>query len=236
MNIVLVGYGSMGQIVHKNMSFNDKLCGIISEGYLSNFEEVSDKIDVIIDFSHPSNLDLIYNYCKKTQTPVVIATTGYTEEQLEKINDLKNYAPVLFSANFSLGVILLNKVIREITPALKDKFDIEIIEKHHNKKIDSPSGTAKLLLDSVNKDNDFNVYNGRVGTSKRNKMDLCMHSIRGGSIVGEHSVLYCGLDEVLEFKHEAHSKAIFAKGALSGAAYLMDKECGLYNMEDVLFN
>lgn len=236
MNIALVGYGAMGKIIHNNMSANDKLVGIVSIGYLDSLFQINEKIDVVIDFSHPSNLDMICEYCSKNKTPVVLATTGFTEEQIAKIKDLGTKTTVLYSANFSLGVILLNRVIREITPSIKDKFDIEVIEKHHNKKIDAPSGTAKMLIDSINQDNDFNLVYGRSGSSKRVKKEIGVHAVRGGTIVGEHSVIFAGLDEVLEFKHEAHSKTIFAVGALSGATYIVDKPVGLYNMEDVLFN
>ncbi len=236
MNIALVGYGAMGQIVHKNMSANDRLVGIVSVGYLDSLTQINDKIDVVIDFSHPSNLDMIYDFCAKNNTPVVIATTGYTVEQIEKIKELGTKTRVLYSANFSLGVILLNRVIREITPTIKDKFDIEVIEKHHNKKIDAPSGTAKMLMNSINQDKDFEFVYGRSGSSKREKKEVGVHAVRGGTIVGEHSVIFAGLDEVLEFKHEAHSKSIFANGALAGASYIVNQEIGLYNMEDVLFN
>ncbi len=237
MNVALVGYGTMGQIVHKNMDTNDKLVGIVSIGYLDSLFDIKDDIDVIIDFSHPANLDMIYEFVKKNHTPIVFATTGYTNEQIEKINDLANYAPVLYSSNFSLGVILLNRVIREVTPILKDKFDIEVIEKHHNKKIDAPSGTAKMLVNTMLSLGDFEVVNGRVGQSKRTpNKEIGVHAIRGGTIVGEHSVIFAGCDEVLEFKHEAHSKTIFAVGALTGSKWIVNQKNGLYNMEDVLFN
>ncbi|MGM9972241.1 MAG: 4-hydroxy-tetrahydrodipicolinate reductase [Anaeroplasmataceae bacterium] len=237
MNIALVGYGTMGKIVHDNFEPNDKLVGIVSIGYLESLFDIKDDIDVIIDFSHPANLNMICDFVKKNHTPVVIATTGFSASQIEQIHDLANYAPVLYSSNFSLGVILLNRVIREVTPILKDKFDIEVIEKHHNKKIDAPSGTAKMLVDTIKSQGDFEVVNGRVGSSKRNPYkEIGVHAVRGGTIVGEHSVIFAGNDEVLEFKHEAHSKAIFAVGAVAGSKWLVSKPNGLYNMEDVLFN
>lgn len=237
MNVALVGYGTMGQIVHKNMDPNDKLVGIVSIGYLESLFDINEKIDVIIDFSHPANLNMICDYVKKNHTPIVIATTGYSNEQIEQINDLSNYAPVLYSSNFSLGVILLNRVIREVTPILKDKFDIEVIEKHHNKKIDAPSGTAKMLVNTMLSQGEFDVVYGREGSSKRTpNKEIGVHAVRGGTIVGEHSVIFAGNDEVLEFKHEAHSKAIFAVGAVAGSKWIVNKDNGLYNMEDVLFN
>lgn len=237
MNVALVGYGAMGQIVHKNINPNDTVVGIVSLDKLSSLSEIKEKIDVIIDFSNPANLDMICEYVEKNHTPIVIATTGYTKEQVEKIHNLAKVAPVLYSGNFSLGVILLNRVVREVTPILKDKFDIEVIEKHHNKKIDAPSGTAKMLVRSIEEAGDFKEVYGREGSSKREPLkEIGIHAVRGGTIVGEHSVIFAGLDEVLEFKHEAHSKSIFAVGAVQGASWIVNKPNGLYNMEDVLFN
>lgn len=236
MNIALVGYGAMGQIVHKCFYESDKLSGIVSLGMMSSLDEIKEDFDIVIDFSNPANLDMIYDYCKKNHKPVVIATTGFSDAQVEKIHDLAKFVPVLYSGNFSLGIILMNRLVREITPILKDSFDIEVIEKHHNKKIDAPSGTAKMLINTMNKDNEFKVVYGREGSSKREPYkEIGVHSLRGGTIVGEHSVIYAGLDEILEIKHEAHSKAIFAKGAVLGAHWLVNKDKGLYNMENVLF-
>ncbi len=235
-NTALVGYGAMGQIVHKNFTSDMNLVGKVSIGELTSLEEINDKIDVIIDFSNPANLDMIIDFCKKNHTPVVIATTGFSDEQKEKIKDLANYAPVLWSSNYSLGVILLNRLVREITPILKDSFDIEVIEAHHNKKIDAPSGTAKMLVQSIKEAKDFKIVNGREGVCKRDPYnEVGVHSVRGGTIVGEHEVIYAGNDEIITLKHSAHSKAIFAVGAIKGALWLLNKENGLYNMEDVLF-
>ena len=199
-----------------------------------NLNELEDDFDVIIDFSNPANLDMIIDYSKKTKKPVVFATTGYTEEQLEKINELSKTSPVLRSANFSLGVILLNRLVKEATPILKD-FDIEIIEAHHNKKVDSPSGTAKMLLNSVVDATGYEAVYGRVGYSPRKKTEIGVHSLRGGTVVGEHEVNYYGVDEVISLKHSAHSKKIFAVGAIKAAKWLVNKDAGFYNMEDVLF-
>lgn len=235
-NVALVGYGAMGQMVHKNFTSDMNLVGKVSIGELTSLYEIDEHIDVIIDFSNPVNLDMIIDYATKNNTPVVIATTGYSDEQKEKIKELGTKVPVLWSSNYSLGVILLNRLVREITPILKDSFDIEIIEAHHNKKIDAPSGTAKMLLASVEEAGDFKVVNGRVGASKREPYkEVGVHAVRGGTIVGEHEVIFAGNDEVLTLKHSAQSKAIFAVGAIKGAKWLLDKKPNLYNMEDVLF-
>lgn len=234
MKICLVGYGAMGHVVADSISLDDIISGIVAPGYNENFEGIES--DVIIDFSHHSNIFKIHEYVKKTHKPVVIATTGYTEDEMELVNDLKNYAPVLYSSNFSLGVILMNRVVREISPILRESFDVELIEKHHNKKADAPSGTAKMLIDSIEGNDKIPCIYGREGASKRKPLgEIGVHSVRGGTIVGEHEVIYAGLDEVFSLKHEAFSKKIFAKGALLGAKWLISKGKGMYDMEDVLF-
>ena len=236
MNVALVGYGAMGQMVHKNFTDDMKLVGKVGLGELESLFDIKEKIDVIIDFSNPVNLDMIISYATKNNTPVVIATTGYSDEQKAKIKKLGENVPVLWSSNYSLGVILLNRLVREITPILKDSFDIEVIEAHHNKKIDAPSGTAKMLVNSICEAGDFKIVNGREGVSKREPYkEVGVHAVRGGTIVGEHEVLFCGNDEIITLKHSAHSKAIFAVGAIKGAKWLLDKKANLYNMEDVLF-
>lgn len=234
MKVGLVGYGVMGQIVASKLSKDDEVVGILSPGYLNDLFEMKEIPDVIIDFSHPNNLNNICDYASRYNVAVVIATTGYTDEQIKQIEELSKKTAVLFSANFSLGVILMNKVLRTITPILKDTFDIEVIEKHHNRKIDAPSGTAKMFINTI-KDTDTKIVYGRSGASKRTKGEIGVHSIRGGNIVGEHEVIYAGDDEILSIKHEAHSRGIFASGAVVGARWLKDKDKGLYNMEDVLF-
>lgn len=234
MKAVVVGYGAMGKIIAEMLK--EDLASVVAiECENKSLYDVKEDFDVIIDFSNPANLDMIYNYCKENKKAVVFATTGYTEEQLAKINDLANYAPVLRSANFSLGVILLNKLVKEITPVLKDIFDIEIIEAHHHHKVDAPSGTAKMLLNSVVEATGFTPVYGREGYSPRKPNEVGVHAVRGGSVVGEHDVMYCGEDEIITLKHSAHSKKIFAVGAIKAARWLADKSIGFYTMEDVLF-
>ena len=193
------------------------------------------EFDVIIDFSHPNNLEGIIRYVEKNPIPLVIATTGYTPSQLVKIEKLALKVPVLFSANFSLGVTLMNRVVQDMSRVLADAFDIEVIEKHHHLKVDAPSGTAKMLVDSLNQTLNYQVVHGREGMAKRTKKEIGVHTIRGGSIVGEHEVLFAGADELISIKHEALSKSIFATGAIRGAQWLLTQAKGLYQMEDVLF-
>jgi len=236
MKAVVVGYGAMGHIIADMLKEKNELAAVVAlECDYKKLDDVKEEFDVIIDFSNPANLDMIYDYSKKTKCPVVFATTGYTNDQLEKINDLAKVSPVLRSANFSLGVILLNRLVKEATPILKD-FDIEIIEAHHNKKVDSPSGTAKMLLDSVVQETGYSPVYGREGYSPRQKNEIGVHSLRGGTVVGEHEVNYYGVDEVISLKHSAHSKKIFAVGAIKAASWLSNKKPGFYNMDDVLFN
>lgn len=234
MKACVVGYGAMGKIV----------CDLLKEelaypvGLECEYKELNEtdkNFDVIIDFSNPANLDMIYNFAIENKKPVVFATTGYTDEQIAKIYELAKHVPVLRSANFSLGVILINRLVKEITPILKDDFDIEIIEAHHHNKLDSPSGTAKMLLDSAISKSGFEPVYGRLGNALRKPNEIGVHSIRGGSIVGEHEVMYCGSDEIISVKHSAQSKKIFAVGAIKAAKYLLNQEIGLYDMEDVLF-
>lgn len=235
MKVCVVGYGAMGHIICDLLK--DELAYPVAlECDYKTLEETDKKFDCIIDFSNPANLDMIIYFAKKYNKPVVFATTGYTDEQINKINDLANYVPVLRSANFSLGVILLNRLVKQITPILKNDFDIEITEAHHHHKVDSPSGTAKMLLKSVVDATNFEPNYERFGYSPRKPNEVGVHSIRGGSIVGEHEVMYCGEDEVIALSHKAQSKKIFAVGAIKAAHFLVNQEIGLYDMEDVLFN
>lgn len=234
MKICVVGYGAMGKIVCE-VAKEELAYPVALECEYKTLEETDKNFDVIIDFSNPTNLQMILDFTKKYHKPVVLATTGYTEADELKIKDLSKYVPVLRSANFSLGVILLNRLVKEITPILKDSFDIEIVEAHHHHKVDSPSGTAKMLLDSAMQATEFSPNYTRYGYSPRKPNEIGVHSIRGGSIVGEHEVLYCGEDEIISLKHSAHSKKIFAAGAIKAAHFLVGQDVGLYSMEDVLF-
>ena len=233
MKICVVGYGAMGKIISEMLG-DDLALNVALECENKNFDNVKDKLDVIIDFSNPKNLDMIYNYAKKTNTPVVFATTGYSDDELKKIDELSKNVPVLRSANFSLGVILLNKLVKMATPILEG-YDIEVIEAHHNKKVDAPSGTAKMLVKSITDETGYTVKPGRDGYSPRSKTEVGVHAVRGGTIVGEHEVMYCGNDEVITLKHSAQSKKIFATGAIKAAKWLASKPVGFYDMEDVLF-
>lgn len=245
MNTVIYGYGTMGKFLVESVGKYEglNLAGVVDgfkdfdeEFVYRTFEEVPNKIDVIIDFSHPSNLDTILKYALKTKTPVVFATTGFVESDYEKIREASKEIAVLVATNTSLGVNLLNELMKYIVPVLAETFDIELIEKHHNKKLDSPSGTAKTLLEKIQDSlpETRNLVHGREGMAKREKQEIGVHAVRGGSIVGEHSVIFAGEDEIIEIKHEALSKKIFSNGACAGAAWLVGKNAGYYSMKEVL--
>lgn len=247
-NIALVGAnGKMGQVITRLVSQNDDIKIVFGidintekkSDYpvYSSFGEATEECDVIIDFSHPSSLDATLNYALENKKGAVIATTGLSSEQTEAIKSASNNVPVFFSANMSLGVNLLIQLAKKATALLEDSFDIEIIEKHHNLKIDAPSGTALAIADAINEtctaSNEY-VYDRHSTRKKRSKNEIGIHSLRGGTIVGEHSVIYAGTDEIIELKHTATSKEIFAVGAVKAARFLCDKSPRLYSMDDLI--
>ncbi len=204
----------------------------------SSIKECDVKADVVIDFAVTSAIDDLLEYAVGTKTPVVLCTTGLSAEQLEKVNAASNEVAILRSANMSLGINTLMKLLRIATEILADRgFDIEIVEKHHNQKVDAPSGTALALADCINQvlDNEYDyTYDRSTLREKRKKKEIGLSAVRGGTIVGEHEIIYAGTDEVIEIKHTAYSKAIFAKGAIDAAKFLTGKAPGLYNMADVI--
>lgn len=201
----------------------------------NKMSEIKEEADVIIDFSHFSALDDVLSYALKTKTPLVIATTGFTKDQLEQIKEASKIIPIFHSSNMSLGVNVMLKLVKEAAKALKG-FDIEIIEKHHNKKVDAPSGTAIMVANAVKEVLPEVIYNyGRHGRdAKRMENEVGIHAVRGGTIVGEHEAIFAGLDEEVMISHRAQSKDIFANGAITAAKYLVNKEAGYYNMDDML--
>lgn len=200
--------------------------------------DINVSFDVIIDFSNVNAISNLLEYCKTEKAPLVLCTTGLTNELKEQITDTSKDVAILNSANMSLGINLIANMLNKISPILFDSnFDIEIIEKHHNKKLDAPSGTALLLEKSINESLDNRlkiVYDRSNNFKKREREEIGIMAVRGGTIVGEHSVIYAGLDEVIEIKHEAHSKEVFAVGAVNAAKFIKDKETGLYNMSDII--
>lgn len=195
------------------------------------------KPDVIIDFSNPASLDGLLEYCLSTGVPLVVASTGYSEEQISQIKDASQQIPVFFTFNMSLGINLLVQLAKKAAAVLGGQFDIEIVEKHHNQKIDAPSGTAIMLANAVNEtlnNSKHYVYDRHSRRQKREKSEIGMHAIRGGTIVGEHDIIFAGHDEVITLSHSAASKTVFAEGSINAAIFLRDKEPGLYDMSAVL--
>ena len=194
--------------------------------------------DVVIDFSNASAVDHLLDYCAKKKLPVVLCTTGLSEEQLRKVEETAEQTAVLKSANMSLGINLLLKLLQNAAKVLGPAgFDIELVERHHNQKVDAPSGTALALADSVNEalDNQYTyVFDRSQVRQKRGEKEIGISAVRGGTIVGGHEVIFAGADEVIEFKHTAYSKAVFGKGAVEAAKFLAGKKAGKYDMSDVI--
>ena len=240
--------GKMGQVVTKIVKEDsqaeivagvDKYMGIANEYPVFESLDACDvEADVIIDFSNASSIDALLDYCVAKKLPVVLCTTGLSEAQLEHVKEASESVAVLKSANMSLGVNMLMKLLQEATKILAPAgFDIEIVEKHHNQKVDAPSGTALALADSINEalDNEYTyTYDRSQQRCKREKKEIGISAVRGGTIVGEHEVFFAGEDEVIEFKHTAYSKSVFATGAVQAAKFLKGKSQGLYDMKDVI--
>ena len=200
--------------------------------------ECNVEADVVIDFSNAAAVDELLAVCVEKQLPVVLCTTGLSEEQLRKTEEAAEKVAVLRSANMSLGVNLLMKLLQSAAAVLAPAgFDIEIVEKHHNQKLDAPSGTAIALADSMNEALEqvyTYTYDRSKERKKREKQEIGISAVRGGTIVGEHEVIFAGTDEVIELKHTAYSKTVFGKGAIEAAKYLAGKPAGRYDMSDVI--
>ncbi|MGI5893454.1 MAG: 4-hydroxy-tetrahydrodipicolinate reductase [Candidatus Merdivicinus sp.] len=247
--IMLCGcQGKMGRVIAECVSARDD-CRIVAGvdvhteekrefPVYANPADAAEKPDVIIDYSHPSSLDGLLAYSLAKHVPLVIATTGYNEEQIAKIEAASQEIPIFFSFNMSLGVNLLADLAKKAAQVLGGQFDIEIIEKHHNRKLDAPSGTALMLADAINEtmgNQEVYVYDRHSVRKKREKNEIGIHSVRGGTIVGEHEVIFAGRDEVITLSHTAMSREIFAVGSLNAAVFMKDqKKAGLYRMADLI--
>ena len=237
--------GQMGQTVCNLVKNNEKFelfGGFDKEKSDKNIvtytetEEIKEKPDVIIDFSVPIATFNILEYAKQENIPIVIATTGFTGEEEVKIVEYSKFIPVFKAANMSFDVNMMKHLCKQIAPKLEGT-DIEITETHHNRKIDSPSGTAQMLADSINEalGNKYHCeYNRHSKHEKRDKYEIGMNSIRGGNIVGEHVVQFFGEFETFEIKHTTYSRNVFAEGAIKAAEFIINKPNGLYNMDDLV--
>jgi 4-hydroxy-tetrahydrodipicolinate reductase len=240
--------GKMGHVI-SDLCEADPACEIVAGVDLidkgdkpypvyTNIEDCDVQADCLIDFSGVAAVSKMLSYCVARKLPCVLCTTGISPQQLEEAKTAAQSIPVLRSANMSLGVNLLTKLVRMAAAALVPAgYDAEIIEKHHNQKKDAPSGTALSLAEAMNQElgGTYHLVTDRSGSSeKRDSLEIGISSVRGGNIVGEHDVLFAGIDEVITISHTAHSKAIFGKGALQAAKFLVDQKPGFYSMEDVL--
>lgn len=246
--IILSGcLGRMGKAITEIVEYTQDaeiVCGFdVAKGersypVYSDYADVDVDADVIIDFSHPSNFENILNFAKAKNLPIVVATTGLTAEQKAELKAAADEIPVFFSANMSLGINLLIRLAKMATKVLEKDFDIEIIEKHHNKKLDAPSGTALAIADAIadtmTEDAQY-VYERQSVRKQREKSEIGIHAIRGGTIVGDHDVLFAGPDEVITLSHSAASREVFAQGAVKAGMFMSGKPKGFYCMDD-LFN
>lgn len=241
-------HGKMGQVLIREIKQDNTLqllAGIdtnpkkltVDFPVYKSISECREKADVIIDFSSPEALEGLLEYAVKTNTPLVIATTGLSQDQMYKIMEASKLIPIFQSANMSIGINVLVKAVQQTAKLLGDSADIEIIEKHHNQKVDAPSGTAYLIADRINsvlsKSKDY-IFGRHSKTAKRNKNHIGIHAIRGGTIVGEHSVIFACKDEVIEITHSAASKSIFSLGAIKAAKFVASKEPSFYTMDDLV--
>ena len=235
MNIFLSGYGKMGRMVQElAVARGWSVIGHADIDCPENYE-TAPKADVCIDFSGVGAQKALAAYIRRTKTPLLSGTTGLTEPDFDVLRDLSKEVPVIWTANYSTGVAVLKKLLREYAPVLGD-WDKEIIELHHNQKVDAPSGTAKQLLQAIDPEGTALVVHGREGMcGKRKENEIGVFSLRGGTVAGEHTVSFFGEDECLEFTHKAQSRRVFAAGAVRAAEALADKPAGFYTLEELIF-
>ena len=252
MKIMLTGYnGKMGRAIteaaaEKSEEF-DIIVGVsiypsainVTYPVFLQPSDYKEKVDIIIDFTHHSTVDSYLEYANNTQTPIVICTTGHTPEELDLIKSYSDKIPIFKSANMSVGVNLVAELAKKAAMLLKNDFDIEIIEKHHNQKIDAPSGTALMIADEISSifaesDKPEYIYDRHNIKKSRSKKEMGIHSVRGGTIIGEHEVIFAGTNELISISHSAQSREMFANGALAAARFLCNKSPGFYTMKDLI--
>ena len=241
MRVLIVGSkGKMGALVQSILEADSNKFEVfgfdqkeINSPHSFNTFSSIPKVDVIIDYSHPCLLNDILAFANKYQTPLVIATTGYNEAEENEIVKASQTLPIFKSSNYSFGVEVISQMLSQISSYLESDYDIEIVEKHHHLKVDAPSGTSLHLANKINESLHVKkeIVNGHQG--KRSDNELAIHAVRGGSVVGEHTVMFLGKDESIEISHIAQSKAIFAHGSIKAAKFLIDKKPGLYKMKDI---
>ena len=237
MRIVLVGHGRMGRLIEQTaLAAGDEIAAVADIDNISDLETLGKVGDIVIDFSNPAALPAVAAYVRRTGTALLSGTTGCTAGDMAVFTQLGRYAPVMHSANYSVGVAVFRRVLEQISDVLKPDFDIEIVETHHNQKVDAPSGTAKLLLEAIDPDHAYTPVYGRQGNcGRRSPREIGVHALRGGTEAGTHTVSFFGVDEVFEITHRAASRQIFVNGALHMARKLCRMPRGRYDLQDILF-
>ena len=239
--------GKMGQVITRLVAEDNEaqivagfdINDTISNTYpvFANPSDFTGEADVVIDFSHPSSLTGILDFCKARKLPIIICTTGLTPEQKEEFTAASEEIPVFFSANMSLGINLLIELAKKAAKLLEGNFDIEIVERHHNQKIDAPSGTALAIAEAIDETLSYPaefVYDRHSVRKKRKSTEIGISAVRGGTIVGDHEIIFAGNDEVIELNHHAASKEVFAVGAIKAAKFMCGKGAGMYAMNDLI--
>ena len=237
MRYLLIGRGKMGRLIQETaQAAGDEIEAAFGREDLDRLGKLGKVADVVIDFSRPEALPEICSYVRRTGTPLLSGTTGLSDRDIARLGAAGHYAPVLWSANYSLGVAVLYRALAAVSEVLKPDFDIELTETHHNQKADAPSGTAKLLLEAIDPAHALTPVYGREGnTGRRRKDEIGVHALRGGTVAGTHTVHFFGPDEELEFTHRAASRQIFVNGALHMARLLPGKPNGVYDLQKILF-
>ena len=235
MKIAVIGNGRMGKVLAglcKEAGY--ELAGMVGPGDVESVDALN-HFDAAMDFSYPGNLEPLLARAVRDHVPLVLGTTGYSAEQIEAIHEAAREIPIVYATNYSTGVTVMNRLVREAAKALEG-FDIEIVETHHRMKVDAPSGTAKTLLSNVDPDGMHPVVDGRSGIVGARGNEIGMHALRGGTVAGEHRVYFFGEKEEIEIRHRADDREIFARGAVRALGFILNVAPGLYNMEDVLFH
>lgn len=234
--IALCGYGQMGKLLAQQIqkSQEAQLIMIIDRSNRQDIYHLQDPLDLLLDFSHPDNLEHLLPYVKETRCAFLSGTTGMSEQQMAQIKELGEVTRVMHAANYGLGIAIFLRILKTIMPLLEESFDVEVLEMHHHQKQDAPSGTALLLLEALDPDHRYQKVYGRYGNQTKRGKEIGIHALRGGSVAGEHSVLFLGEEEKLEIKHTALSRQVFVNGALHAARWLIAQDRGYYTMEDLV--
>ena len=237
MKILITGHGRMGKLIETTAAAQGHtVAAVISRANASELITLGKVADVIIDFSAPALIPILCTYARRTGTPLLSGTTGLTDEAMELLRQTGEAVPVIHSGNYSTGIAIFREILERYSAMLLDGFDCEIVETHHNQKADAPSGTAKLLYQAIDPDGEYCVTHGREGiTGKRPCKQIGMHSLRGGTVAGTHTVSFFGPDETIEITHTATSRQIFVNGALRTAEKLIARPAGFYTLKELLF-